>query len=192
MILFFISGIYRPALFSHYATVTQPQLHVTLSLKAVADLGGGGGTPGPCPPPFGNLFLHLPPPPFFVHVPPLLKPKKKKCRLKQKCVGSPPPPPPVWDLRDSRRWWRSEKKVLEPKVSCNGVVALGFMCRPCSYGVRNSFAVYVELTGRLSHILHNSHSESKGFRFNSRQCLAKLICPSAKHFIHIAALHPGV
>ena len=89
-------------------------LYLTISVMSSGGFRGGGGTPGPCPP-FWNLFLHLPPP-LFVHVPPppFLKPKKKKkCVGTQKCVGFPPPPPPVWDLRDFRRWWRSEKKVLE-------------------------------------------------------------------------------
>ena len=71
---------------------------------------GGGGTPSPCPPRLWNLFVHVAPPPFWN--------LKKKVSEHSNVSDSPPPPPPpppppVWDLRDSRRWWRSEKKVSE-------------------------------------------------------------------------------
>ena len=106
---------------------------------AVADLGGGGGTPGPCPPLLKPISTFAPPP-FCTCAPPLFKPKKKMCRNtemcrippppppfgtcatldaggapKKKSVGVPPPPPPppahqlFWDLRDFRGWRRSEK-----------------------------------------------------------------------------------
>ena len=35
---------------------------------------------------------------------------------------SDPPPPPVWDLRDSRRWWRSEKKCDSQLSCCESVI----------------------------------------------------------------------
>ena len=76
--------------------------------NAVADLGGAH----PARAPFETFFYNCPPPPSCLCAPPpfeTINKKKQKCVGTQKCVGSPPPPP-VWDLRDSRRWWRSGKK----------------------------------------------------------------------------------
>ena len=74
----------------------------------MADLGGGGAHPARAPPPF-EIFLYNCPPPFCT--PPLLKPKENNnktemCRNTEMCRL--PPPPSVWDLRDYRRWWRSD------------------------------------------------------------------------------------
>ena len=80
-----------------------------LAHKMVSDSGGfRGGTPGPCPP-FETFFYNCPPP-LFVHVPP---PPFENLKKKKMCQNTEMfRIPPVWDLRDYRLWWRSEKKSV--------------------------------------------------------------------------------